>query len=415
MGSSAEACLVLYEESGIINEFGVWLMFFTHLLSTIYAGDLSAHVWKKHGALAGVITTLGHHQNDALMLSSPSFMVSQLRKRMFTATFCTDKHMATLTGRPPALSRRYCTTECHLDLTDEELMAGGQELERILGALDVNGWRTDGKLTNQTVGRAWFMLSQLRDEILELSLGPAHEAPQWRRDEILRRSEQTYKGLPTVLHYSPNEDKSTNGIPPFPIQLLCSLEFLLNKFLLLRLPDDGLSEDKKQENKQELVDTARLILERVNLKIASREQRGSNLGIVWATVYFGLNAAGLLGVELLRQSAQGKQYVVTLPRSKTIQNLSIFLGCLHLIRPFTGHYKLCARTEKVLRRILDHLLDPVPGANPTPTEQNLPELVPDVDMSTIMGLTDDSDLTQWLNSIDWTNGSWIDSYSMAFC
>ena len=99
-------------------------------------------------------------------------MVSELRRRLFCSVFITDKQLATFTGRPPALSRRYSTCQIPLDLSDDEIMAEGEELEVVRGSLDPNGWSTSGKIYPSTGHRAWMFMSLIRDEILEISLGP---------------------------------------------------------------------------------------------------------------------------------------------------------------------------------------------------------------------------------------------------
>lgn len=63
-------------------------------------------------------------------------------------------------------------------------MAEGEELAVIRSKLDPNGWSTSGKMYTSTVCRAWMFMSLIRDEILEISLGPplsAHEI-QLRRE-----------------------------------------------------------------------------------------------------------------------------------------------------------------------------------------------------------------------------------------
>lgn len=85
--------------------------------------------------------------------------------------------------RPPALGRRYITCQIPLDLSDDEIMAEGEELETIKNKLDLNGWSTSGKISPSTVCRAWMPMGLIRDEILELSLGPpldGHEIRQRR-------------------------------------------------------------------------------------------------------------------------------------------------------------------------------------------------------------------------------------------
>lgn len=102
-------------------------------------------------------------------------MVSEFRRRLFCYVFITDKQLATFMGRPPALSRRYITCQIPLDLSDDDIMAEGEELETIKGKLDLNGWSTSGKIYPSSVCRAWMPMGLIRDEILELSLGPPLE------------------------------------------------------------------------------------------------------------------------------------------------------------------------------------------------------------------------------------------------
>ena len=81
-------------------------------------------------------------------------------------------------GRPHALSRRYTTCPIPLDLSDDEVMAEGEELETIRNKLDSNGWSAAGNIYSSTACRTWMFMSLIRDEILEISLGSplgAHE------------------------------------------------------------------------------------------------------------------------------------------------------------------------------------------------------------------------------------------------
>lgn len=56
------------------------------------------------------------------------------------------------------------------------MMPDGEELEEIKSRLDPNGWNTSDGVYPNTIFRAWMTMSLVRDEILELSLGPPMEA-----------------------------------------------------------------------------------------------------------------------------------------------------------------------------------------------------------------------------------------------
>lgn len=100
---------------------------------------------------------------------------------MFMSAFSMDKQIATVTGRPPALSRRYCETQLPIDLDDEQLMSTGEELEKHLNNLDDRGWNKTGVVCQKTLIRAWYTSLLIRDEVLELSLGKASEFSPERR------------------------------------------------------------------------------------------------------------------------------------------------------------------------------------------------------------------------------------------
>ncbi|MCJ1475702.1 hypothetical protein MMC13_004365 [Lambiella insularis] len=410
MSECAEACLILCDDSGSANEFVIWLMHHIHTLHSFYSGDASRQLWRRHGALASAITSLGFHRGSDTT-NSPSFMVSELRKRMFTAAFIQDKQLATFTGRPPALSRRYSVCQLPLDLTDQELMSGDDAINEIISSkLDAAGWRKEPHLSPSTTARAWMMMAMLRDEILELSLGPGMASSHLRRDDVKQRSEQTYASLPSYLRLQPEDPlfpEIPNNIEILRVNL--SLEFLLNRFLLERLPDSG-----SPTNHLSLLSTAAQMLDRIITLSANRDRLADHqVGFAWAVSYFGIPTAGVLAVELLKQSKYPALYPCTLPRSEVIQNLSIFIGCLGSIRPTQGNYTLCVRMRKVIRRILDQVLEPVPafGTQLTPsTLDEVPPVVPDIDLSSVVGPIDDPDFAEWLNSVDWTKGPWIDSY-----
>lgn len=144
--------------------------------------NIGRQLWRRHGALASAITSLGLHRGSD-PTNSPSFMVAELRKHIFAAAFIQDKQLCTFTGRPPTLSRRYSVYQLPLDLTSQELMLDEETINEIISTkLDAAGWRKEPHLTPSTTSRAWMMMAMLRDEILELSLGPGMESSHLQRE-----------------------------------------------------------------------------------------------------------------------------------------------------------------------------------------------------------------------------------------
>ena len=135
------------------------------------------------------VTALGLHRETDSAYSpdsrlSASFTASEFRRRLFCYVFIGDKLLATFMGRPPALSRRYITCHLPLDLSDAQMMTEGAELEGIKSRLDSKGWNTNSEIHPNTICRAWMLMALIRDEILELSLGPPIEAhtTEFRRE-----------------------------------------------------------------------------------------------------------------------------------------------------------------------------------------------------------------------------------------
>lgn len=78
----------------------------------------------------------------------------------------------------------------------------------------------------------------------------------------------------------------------------------------------------------------------------------------WIFTCFGVPAAGVLCVELVKQVI-GQSYI-QFSRSDAIQKLTMFIGFLEWIRPTDGNYLLAGRLKKVVRKVLDRVLDPPP-------------------------------------------------------
>lgn len=315
-------------------------------------------------------------------------------------------------GRPPALSRRYTTCQIPLDLSDDEIMAEGEELETIKSKLDSNGGSTSGKMYPSTVCRAWMFMSLIRDEILEISLGPplgAHET-QMRRKELKRRCEERYAQMPHELRWQPDDNERHRSMSAlqFSLQMALYQEYNLNKFPIDRLPDEGAFNVK-----QDLVDTARKMLDGILVLCANRDKLTNYaIGSVCSIVYHGIPSAAILSVELLKHSKFPQDLRVSLPRSEIIQNLSIFVGALEWVRPSEGNYTLCIRMRKVIKRILDQVLD-MPPPNSCHSENNAfhDPAPPDLAISSILGPQDEPDFLEWLNLVDWTRGMLPDAWT----
>jgi hypothetical protein len=130
--------------------------------------------WRLHGEVVALLTFLGLHaiNDDSNYLPTAS---SEAKRRTFTKIFIIDKVVASFTGRPPLISRRYVTTPLPLDISDEVLLGDETTRARAVDALDEKGWGKEGHLYSTTIIRARSILAYNRDEIFEIALGHSGE------------------------------------------------------------------------------------------------------------------------------------------------------------------------------------------------------------------------------------------------
>jgi hypothetical protein len=136
-------------------------------------------VWRQLGDLVAATTALGLHR---LTPGHPVTFISEMKKRIFNATFICNMGNSLLTGRPPALCHRLCHLQLPLDVSDAVLMRGGEDLQRAIDALDSNGWNREEKIHINSTVRTRTMLVPILNEALELFLGD----PQNITGEIIK-------------------------------------------------------------------------------------------------------------------------------------------------------------------------------------------------------------------------------------
>jgi hypothetical protein len=206
-------------------------------------------------------------------LTGPVSFVSEMRRRIFTVVFNIDKGSSLLTGRPPALSSRYCRFKLPLDISEEVAMGSGEIFKRAVENLDVKGWNTEGKLHPATTTRAHGLLAIVLNEILELSLGDFGEGTNEQikcvarifmvdlltiARNLMARLDDSYLSFPIFLRWN-SEIMSSGEVSDNCVftRLVLRLRMLEHRLLLERLAHKGLL------NGQSMVDCAREMLELV--------------------------------------------------------------------------------------------------------------------------------------------------------
>ena len=144
--------------------------------------------------------TLSHVQGDEIYIAMASFITlymdtglhrlpdyevptpqSQFRRTLAASGYHLEKSQSLFKGRPPGLSRFYCSFHLPLDLTDDELYGSSKEdFDVAVSKLDKDGWNTSGRISTKTFLRALCLIVPIREEILEISLGVNIDIPQGR-------------------------------------------------------------------------------------------------------------------------------------------------------------------------------------------------------------------------------------------
>lgn len=196
--------------------------------------------------------------------------------------------------------------------------------------------------------------------------------------------------------------------PLHPHSVLCLLsmhcglrhtEFLLKRALVNR----GKAATK------EMIPPARRLLSLLLNTVAKKDFfRDFQIDLVCLLAFHGLPSAGVLAIELLKQE-QSRQYTPdVLPRSETIQDLSVFISALAAVGPGEGNHAICNQGRRALKRLLDKILSPDPMPQKQPNAGTLEHIDFGADMSGLCFPTgNDAEFLQWLDDVEWDRGSWM--------
>ncbi|KAH2916818.1 hypothetical protein KXW25_007573 [Aspergillus fumigatus] len=366
-----------------------WLLYqHTHLLTLIY-GNNDYRAWRALSQLSTVVFSLG--LNQAKVNARMPFFLVELRKRLMAGAYIMDKQLATCLGRPPQIIWRYCDVQLPLDLRYDEILADPATRDAATNRLDATGWNSQGIIQTAQWMRVSLLVSSIREQILELSLSRCVDDLARKTKQVSDNSRKTWDELPGFLRWRPGSASSgDSGSLLIPLYL----DFLYNDFLLARLLVKRL-----QTEADSLINVSQAILGTV-LELIGRELASGTgtCSIGWNASSFGIPAAGVLAIELLRQrDGSSRPTPSTLRRPEAIQNLSVFASYLQfVVFPHEGNYEICQRARRILGRILNQILSP----NPSPFPSRLPAdaVVADWLNGESILLDDGTNLLEWIES-----------------
>jgi chromatin structure-remodeling complex subunit RSC3/30 len=168
------ACVGLCEEAGQLSDLGMWNMIENCVYASQVLGDAHYSVWRKVGDMSTAIFAQGLHQEGNYTPNLPFWLI-QMRRHALGTAYSVDKLLCTFVGRPPRISKRYCTIVPPLDLEFYELEYEGDDLDKAISNIDDDGWNRSQRSRKSLYQRCFVLSALIREEVLELSLGPLQE------------------------------------------------------------------------------------------------------------------------------------------------------------------------------------------------------------------------------------------------
>ncbi|XHF97795.1 hypothetical protein AWENTII_001374 [Aspergillus wentii] len=354
---ASDICLGFCDQAASANELLGFCQYSDIMLKTQQFGDSSYQAWRRLGDLSATIYAAGLHQENSETDDRP-FFLRQWRRSCFISAFYADISIATFVGRPPLINYRYCTSTPPLDLSDDVLIAGGDDLDRAIAELDAHGWDAHGNKHRVSTIRLRFLLAVFREETLDVALGThSQEDLIQKYNQITEKARATWESCPAHLRYDLLVKESCDTSYPTFTMLHVYLDYLYTFFLLQRT-----LVKRTSTCHEPLFDTSRQLLS-IIIKISAERDPLLDMSrhYAWIVLSYGLPSASLLILELLHQNQGLGPHPIALPRAELIRNLSIFISCLSWVaRPGHGNYHTCKQVEKRLSQILDQILDPQP-------------------------------------------------------
>ncbi|KAF6818327.1 fungal specific transcription factor [Colletotrichum sojae] len=349
------ACMELTKAAG--SGGNTLLLFMTNkrtVIESLFSGDASFACWQMHSETVALSTFLGYHDEGTTVPYVPN-IGCEIKRKVFSYLFYMDKVLASFSGRPPLMSRRYARTPLPLDLKDEYLLSDKATLARHVANLDENGWNTEGALNSATFIRARVLLARIRDELFEIALGHGPVIPVETLLEIKDRELRTMAELPQVILFKEEDMQDRKmDVSVLYVRLIVRLEHLQNMFFIERLlAKRGHDDGALLAVSYEMVSTTLMFwtnMDRLSVMNGDFE---------WLVMAYAAPGGGILCLELLKPTLRGGNHPQNpkVTRSSIIQKLSLLVGFLDWVSPTAPNGDLCADCKVIIQHVLDQALN----------------------------------------------------------
>ncbi|KAK8855402.1 hypothetical protein PGQ11_011314 [Apiospora arundinis] len=355
----AATCLTFCRECEILDDTFLWFEAEYYGLISFAKGDVNTTVYRAGAEVCSTFLAMGLHQDIRANARVPPFL-AQIRKQVRIIIYTCEISISVFLGRPPRLSYRYINLKTY-DFTNAETLVEESDAAADLSKLFEFSYCSNSRARASTFWKVWIAFAVLREHILELALGnlPADEVLR-RADEIQQKSKETWSKVPALYAKCRDEEllvgAKKTGVTLYGHILRQSTQ--ANEFLLQRVRFQ-----KAGASAEGLIKVAQqMFKDIIHLSEDPELTKISAVNTNHMVAIHGLRCAAVLAVELLRQEqlpVYPKEPL--LPRSQTIQDLSVFVSRLDLILKvelLQGLFSVCEQGRKVLTRILDKILSP---------------------------------------------------------
>ncbi|KAJ5384596.1 hypothetical protein N7517_002507 [Penicillium concentricum] len=334
-----------------LNDLQLIMQYENFIVHSYVDGDQSYHSWRKLGDAISSTFALGYHENIEIKPGLPRFL-KELRKTAFARIYSADKNIAIFLGRPPRMNKRFCHFQIPSCRNAEE------------GSAD---WAPDAESGYRADTRWSALCASLKEEIWEL-LQDKHDPSCAQRARYLNatpapsqwipwlikkwhsviqcQAERQWQNLPAHFRLESSLKQCTQG--PFERDFVAGVRlhhlhvlFLL-RLLLLKSPT---------EPDLPIIETAGQMLTLVVEIILLRDQlTNSGTGLIWKVAYYGLPAAGIMLLAML------KQHMPRAHRTRTLQDLSVFVAEVQIgtiVKAGDPNYALLSKATRTIQRFLD--------------------------------------------------------------
>ncbi|KAE8375021.1 hypothetical protein BDV26DRAFT_25387 [Aspergillus bertholletiae] len=363
MTAASTMCIEICKQLDKVNDLMLWL-YITHLaLATDVLGETSHRGYELLGDLVSHVYALGLHRFQSSDSDIP-FFLSETRKRLFVASYRSDKNLATLLGRPPRLPYHYCETSLPLDI-DDDLILHHDSVAPLLQQLGPDGWNIigvdNGRLRSATLLRLRYMISILREQVLELSLGRRTPDFTEKLRTTYEQCLQMWTQIPQEYQYSEESWEMLNPRSCISI-ILVYFEYLYTVFQVERIRCR-----ENQDDTKDLLDTSMRVISVVNDLMKHREQADNNIikSFFCILLFNALPTAGALATEVHRYTIAETPLPCSASRSEIIRKLSVFVSWLGCTDPSISHtHRICVDINKAITKLLDDTLNYRPSRRP---------------------------------------------------